>query len=367
MSWLLVFIPNILWPFITRFIWQHRISFVEVFSQVGVISLVIFASIEGAKWSGLQDVEVWNGFVTGKKQERVSCEHSYSCNCRQSCSGSGTNRSCSTICDTCYDHPYDYDWRVYTNIGSWNISRIDRRGSKEPPRWTKVAKDDPVSDTRLYSNYVLAAPHSLFNFENSLVEKYQGSIPAYPRNVYDYYHVDRVINLGVSGIDGKKWSAVLQERLSKLGSRKKVNAVIVLTTRTSPEFADAIRASWKGGKKNDVILVVSIGQTEEVLWSRVFSWSKKELFKIQLQDQVMGQGKFNMANTLDMLFEHINNGYVIMDMAEYEYLKKEMKPSTGALIGILIFSFLLNGLMTYFFHRNDVRPMSVKEWKRKFM
>src|SRR5690349_13112667 len=54
--------------------------------------------------SNTSDVEVINGFVTSKQQQRVSCSHSYSCRCHRVCSGSGKNRTCRQKCDTCYEH-----------------------------------------------------------------------------------------------------------------------------------------------------------------------------------------------------------------------------------------------------------------------
>lgn len=361
---MLVFIPNLLWPFISRVIFKHSISFVEVFAQVAVILVLVF-SIKGvSEWAAIQDTEVWSGYVTGKEQNRVSCSHSYSCNCRQVCSGSGSSRTCSTVCDTCYEHPYDYDWDVYSSIGTFTISRVDRRGVKEPSRWTKVSKDDPVSDARLYDNYILAAPDSLFNFENSLIEKYGSKIPNYPSRVYDYYHVDRVINLGVPNVSAKQWSRDLQRRLSKISGRKKVNAVVVLTTQSSTEYADAIKAKWKGGKKNDVIMVVGVSPDHTINWVRILSWSKKELFKIQIEDDIRSIGQLDRGEMFDVMFKYIESGYSLMNMAEYEYLKNEMKPSVPALIIGFILCFLANLSLTWFMHRNDVLPQTPSEWIR---
>lgn len=362
MGWMLVFLPNVIWPFLSRLIFRHTVSFVEVFIQLAVVITVLSVGKMASEWSALQDVEVWNGYVVDKKRVKTSCEHSYDCMCTTSCSGSGANRSCYQVCQTCYDHSYDVDWVVNTTIGRYYIDRLSRQGLEEPPRWTKVAKKDPVSKTSLYDNYILAAPHSLFNFENSLIEKYANKIPSYPSRVYDYYHVDRVLNLGVPSVNAKVWSAKLQERLSTLGGRKKVNAIILLTGEPSYEYADAVRAAWKGGKKNDVILVISVDKTDTVRWARVLSWSKKELFKIQLQDEIRNQGQLSMPEVLDSLEKHILVGFEKMNMAEYEYLKEEMKPSPWAVFIMFVICALVNGLCTYVAHRNDLNPRSLTDW-----
>jgi hypothetical protein len=157
---------------------------------IGIMTAIMMSS-------NTRDVEVWNGQVTGKYSEKVSCSHSYSCNCYRSCSGSGKNRSCSTICQTCYEHSYDVSWRVESNIGTYTISRIDRRGLSKPPRWDRVKIGEPVSDTHTYTNYIKGSPDSLFH-KKKLLKKYQKDLPKYQSKVYDYYRLNRLVNLGVN-------------------------------------------------------------------------------------------------------------------------------------------------------------------------
>src|SRR4051812_22989724 len=84
--------------------WQLFLAFLPIIPVAGAI---LAFSIFGQT----MDEEVWNGHVTSKEQVRVSCSHSYSCNCRQSCTSSGKGgQSCTTVCDTCYEHSNDYDW-----------------------------------------------------------------------------------------------------------------------------------------------------------------------------------------------------------------------------------------------------------------
>ena len=48
-----------------------------------LVGLLFVAIISGAgAYYQMDDVEVWNGQVLSKQHERVSCSHSYSCNCR---------------------------------------------------------------------------------------------------------------------------------------------------------------------------------------------------------------------------------------------------------------------------------------------
>ena len=120
-----------------------------------IVSLVAAGIVYAVGYSNkITDQEIYNGEVTGKEKTRVSCEHSYSCNCRESCSGSGSTRSCSTTCDTCYEHSYDVDWRVKTSVHEFNIQRINRQGTQEPPRWTKVTVGQPTAFVYKFTNYI---------------------------------------------------------------------------------------------------------------------------------------------------------------------------------------------------------------------
>lgn len=357
----LVFLPNLLWPWISKVIFPHRVSVFEILAQLVVVSVVGAAVYYGSIWAGLQDVEILNGFVTGKKKEWVSCEHSYSCNCRNECSGSGDSRSCYTVCDTCYEHTNDWDWRVNTSVTSFNIARIDRRGSKEPPRWSKVRVNDPVSVTHSYTNYILGAPHSLFNVEESILKNYKGMVPAYPSYVYDYHYVDRVLRTNnAPNIPTKDWSLALQSMLSPIGGTYQVNAVVIITGFDS-DYAEAVREAWKGGKKNDVVVVVGANKDLQVKWVSIISWTDAELFKVRLRDALLDLGTLEKEAFLSTLKAHIVSGFSRKSMSDFEYLKKEMKPSNTALIMGFLLCAILNGALTFFFLRNDFNAMTPSE------
>lgn len=121
---------------LAAFVFLNGITLKE-FGIILLAELIIAGSSAGiVSCANTHDVEVWNGRVAKKYSERVSCEHSYQCHCRQECSGSGKNRSCSEVCDTCYEHSYDVSWRVVTtNSEMITIARVNRQGTQEPGRW----------------------------------------------------------------------------------------------------------------------------------------------------------------------------------------------------------------------------------------
>lgn len=309
-------------------------------------------------WSGVysqtSDTLVVNGQVTSKEMNRVSCRHDYQCNCRTRCSGSGKNRSCSTVCDTCYEHSFDNDWDVHTTIGGYTISTIDRQGLKEPPRWTQVKKTDPVSRTEWYVNYVKAVPESLFNFNMKLLQDFKEGRPAYPLTIYDYYNIDRFITSGVAVIDASQWNKDLSLILGELGPSKQVNAVVVVTKQSNAMFAKAMQASWIGGKKNDVVVVIGAPEYPNVAWVEVFGWSKNALFNVQLRDDILAIGTVDRLKIVPAIRTNIVKSYVRKPMAEYEYLKDQIEPPMWVTILAIVLSIMSLGGMTYYFHGIDL-------------
>lgn len=330
---LLLAFPMI-WPFIAKLRFKHEYTLAELVLNLVVVSALVAGVYAAGRYSQSADVEVLNGQVTGKERDRVSCEHSYSCNCVESCSGSGENRSCSTTCQTCHEHAADYDYNLFTSAGNLKISRVDRQGSKIPPRWTAANVGDPVAKTNGHTNYIKGAPDSLFSAaaEQSALSRYGASVPAYPSNIHDVHYLNRVIAVGVSVPALAQWNQELAERLRALGPRKQVNWVVVLTNEGSPSFADAVRVKWLGGKKNDVIVVLGVPQYPKLSWVRVLSWTDKELFKVQLRDDLLALGDVDQAAVFDLMERHTAGGYLRKDMADFEYLANEIQPPTWVLV-----------------------------------
>ena len=203
----LVLVSVLLTPYIAKLIWKHDVTLRDlgISAALGIAATAIVYAC--GMVSQTADTEIINGEVVSKDSQHVSCSHSYDCNCRmvrvpQTCSGTGKNRTCTgggteRKCDTCYEHSFDVDWMVRSNIGSFGISRVDRQGLMTPPRWAQVANGDPVSKTHMFTNYVKAVPESLFHAHAELNGKFDAMIPAYPSDIYDPYKINRAISVGV--------------------------------------------------------------------------------------------------------------------------------------------------------------------------
>lgn len=302
-------------------------------------------------YSNTYDTEILNGEVTNKRMERVSCRHPYCCKYCESCStDSKGNRSCTTYCcRTCYDHPYDQDWNVFTNLGTYTIATLDRQGLKEPPRWTKAEKGQPVAQKHLFINYIKGVPQSLFN-ENAVDANLAAKVPPYPNNVYDYHYVDRVLPVGVSVRDLRSWNYDLGLILRKLGIRKQAN-VVIIPTNLPPAFMDEVNRSWLGGKKNDIIIGIGT-DGKNIMWVRVLSWSKAETFKVELRDALLAS-QFDRQQIMGVIETQIMKGFVRRPWSDFDYLKNEIEPSTTACVVIGILAFFASLGLAFYFHKND--------------
>ena len=332
-------------------IFSQKINGVQVLVLLGLVLITTISGYFIADAAKTYDTQIISGKVISKNRETVPCEHSYQCHCHNECSGSGKNRSCTEECDTCYEHNEDYDWDVQTTVGTFTIDRIDRQGLDEPTRWSQVYHDDPVSRAISYVNYIKAAPDSLYH--HTEIDPQISKI-SYPNNIYDYYKINRVVDvdLGVSPEIIKSMNEKISLSLRDLASAKQVNIVIVLTKNPSSMFAEKLKNSWLGGKKNDLILVVAGNSNGDILWDDVFSWSNNDMANVSIRDAVRNYGKID-DKLVDIAVDGINKYWQRKRMHTYEYLTSEIEPTTFAYIMIFLVGLVLSGGLMVFFVKSE--------------
>lgn len=251
-----------------------------------VVAVVMAAFATGLAYftltRGSYETNLIHGEVFEKWHARVSCSHSYSCPpCRQVCttstSGTGKNakttRSCREVCSTCYDHDYDVDWRVKTTFGVYEIDRINRQGTKEPPRWTSVEKGDPVTSTYYTENWLKATDNLLLPKRVELTEQQIAELPK-PPYVFDYYNANLVTDLlpVTIPVDTKGWNEKVRLWERKAGPEKHVSVWLILTDK-EPSFSDRLLWHIRGGQKNEVIMIYGVNSEGRVSWFRAHSFA----------------------------------------------------------------------------------------------
>ena len=313
------------------------------------ISIVII--YEANTW----DTEVWNGVVSQKTREVVHCRHSYPCHCHEVCSGSGKNRSCGEHCDTCYVHSFDVDWDVTTTDGgTMSISTLDSQGLLQPPRWTATTVGEPSSSTHSYTNYIKAAPDTLFRHQG-LVENFANVLPPYPSEVYDYYRLNHLVEVGGSIGDTKAWNDDLARINGELGSKKQVNIGLVLVWGEPRDFFYALEQKWIGGKKNDAFAVVGLDELNVPRWAEVMAWTKDQSLQVRLRDAMMAFTiPVERKTLIPVLHDVVASQYQRKEMKEFKYLMASVAPSPMEWLVAMLAGVAVAVGLAYFCYNNDV-------------
>lgn len=337
--WLLlvpVLVPAGLW-FISFLRDRPTLSPVAVLASIVVGCLVMTGMWQLGRYSQMADTEIWNGQVTGKQQVRVSCGHSYECFCT-------TDRDGNRTCQTCYEHSNDYDWRVYTTVGNLNISRIDRQGTRTPPRWRAVQIGEPASTENRYTNYVQAVPQSLYNMTAAHDESLP-AVPDYPR-VYDYYRINRVLTVGANYAQADALNTQLGMALRTLGPEKEANVIVIVANTPDQMYRYKVESEWIGGNKNDVIVLLGTNAAADtLLWVDVITFAKNtgnELFQVTLRDELLDGHTLDATAVAGTIGATIEQLYDRPHMADYEYLKDAIQPPFWLIVLATIMSLVGN-------------------------
>jgi hypothetical protein len=311
------------------------------------ISLLIVSSIWFlGKGYQTKDVELLNGEIVSKSRLHDHYLRSYSCNCRQSCSGSGSSRSCSTTCDTCYEDRYTVTWNANSTVGVFTIDHLDWSSStvyltKDPSRYSIINVGDPACNTHSYVNWVKGARASLFNnVKSSDQEKYKNLIPQIPTVVYDFYRANRVISPNVAIPNQQEWNDNLAVVLKTLGPKKQANVIIVFVNADEGYF-NVLKDSWLNGKKNDIVVVIGTENVDsKPNWVRIMSWAENDIFNVELRDELMALEKTSMKETLSTIETVTMKSFKRQSMKKYEYLESEIQPPTWLLILTVVLNIL---------------------------
>jgi hypothetical protein len=257
-------------------------------------------------------------------------------------------------------HSYDIDWAYYTTEnGRSTIDRLDSQGVKTPSRWVNISEGEPTASRHSYTNYIKGSSSTLFKSQG-VAESYAKLLQTvnYPNKLYDYYKVDRFVTVGFSAPNANAWNSALMQLNQRLGAAKQVNVILVLVMNDQP-FFDALSEHWLGGKKNDVIIVVGVQPTENkavIKWSDVMAWSKTEDVKIALRNSFLDLKEIDLLNPdpiMPVIERNLIDSYERKPMADFEYLKKSIRPSPRALCISLVIGIIASIGLTFVWVKND--------------
>ncbi len=324
---LLLLFP-LVWPFIAKRIWDTTINWQEMILQILIVVIAVSLTWQAGKYGKTADREILNGQIISKERVHDSYIRTYSCNCIQTCSGSGSSRTCSEICQTCYEDHYTVKWSAKSTVGGilfdYEDSLFDSvYNLPDPEPYAKCYAGEPASKEHLYMNYVKAVPESLFNTKLE-DDVFANKIPPYPR-VYNFYKVNRVltvdtaINQNLRNSLNKK----LGEALRTLGPQKQVNIILIITSIKNPAYRHSVENAWLGGKKNDVVIFIGV-KDEKIIWTDVMTWALNngnEMLHVKLRDDLRNLKQLNEADkVVKIISKNIRRYYKRPKMESFKYL-----------------------------------------------
>ena len=200
-------------------------------------------------------------------------------------------------------------------------------------------RGEPTAVEHYYTNYIKGNPDSILR-RQGFAQKFAGKIPQYPR-VFDYYRDDTFLLVGVSVPNRKGVSDALSALNGIFGAAKQVNIILVAVAEGDPSYAEALRESWLGGKKNDVVVVVGMPHFPEIGWAAVLSWSKSEDMKIAIRDKLIALKTWDSNNVVDIIRQEVGNRFVRRRWKDFDYLKSTIEPTATmqwvlGIVGVLL-------------------------------
>jgi hypothetical protein len=353
----------------TFFLGQSRITLLELAIQLLVVCGLMIGGYYLTRWGGIQDYELWNGRIASKPSGGMGCCHSYECNCSERCSGTGKDRKCQRVCQTCYRHGGDSYYEARTSNDE--LVYESRCDTSTPSDWSAIRIGDPTVVEHRYTNYIKADSSEHIK---AAARHFDDKLPAYPP-VISRWKARRFLAVGVTGLDTGRLDYALDELNADLGAKKQVNTIVVVVDEPDPVYADALAEDWLGGKKNDVVLVIGTPAFPTIAWARVIAWNRssggENEFKGVLSARIEGLGSFDGDRVLAILREEIERGYERRAFSDFEYLMARAKPPGWAVALLFGVGLCASGLLHWLFWRNRRQMLtaphvSVRAWWRRF-
>lgn len=355
-TWMLVIFLPVLWPFIAKLFLKFQYTKIELLINIVAVCITSTICLAIGSYSQVSDTEIWNGKILSKSRIHDHYVHTYECDCTETCSGSGSKRSCTRTCRTCYEDRYTVTWSAKSTIGNIQFDHLDEDNSyvydePDPKAYKDCYEGQPASLSKRWVNYLQAAPESLFGMFDTENDIYEDNIPEYPK-VRNYYQVDRVLNVGTD-VDVTHLDALLDEKLILLGEAKQVNIIVILTNILDPNYRFSVENHWVGANKNDVIVFIGLHENT-INWVDVMTWARNsgnEVFQVQLRDALLALKTYDAVKIANQIEYWIVNKYDRPQAADYEYLKDHISPPIWALILIVILNLALSIGITIYNHK----------------
>lgn len=366
----------------------------ELAIPIAVTVLVVFVCQWIAVSSATRDKEYWGHMSYKITHEEPftydgECSRSYSCNCSVDSKGNKT-------CSTCTDY-----WRCDRNssrqtfitddrgqtyrISYGKYQEIDKRWKNNQHSAKKIITKKRA-DGRLYTtvgdkynkpgrghqhivhwdNIPKSAEPIVreYTYENRLqTQSHWGEVSGEDRTLYDVFDYPsvpggwRLKTVLTNGPAFRKTDQHLQYLNGHLntnrGGHKKVRLWLLVYNNQPQESAELQRSHWKGGNKNEIVIMLGTNAERQITWADIMSQADdSDVLIINMRDQIlleMAAGKSGYSGKLtdDDLFKFtqwlgdaVKAGYTKPSFKQYDYI--QVSPSLFAIILTFIIVLIVN-------------------------
>lgn len=290
-------------------VYSMRKDKTEMALGIGVGILTAFVVYFGSMFLQASSFELIAGSVTGKSWHYDPEEESYSC---------GKDNK-----DTCYREVPRWRWDVESDTGG-DFSEYTYINAS-PDIWDAAKKGEPFARNKWFVNFQYVHDQSVLFDKNA---KYSGWLPDYPQ-IYYGYRVNRCMS---NVVDCEELGRQLQIAHQKWGAKYQVNAMVVIAHEKAAGFADALRAQWTGGKKNDTVLVLYVDKDLVVKRVEVFGRSTSNKrnaeyadFNLILREQASRIGRFD-ENKVIAALDSALPFFEREDLKQYDFMANAYRP-----------------------------------------
>jgi hypothetical protein len=318
---------------------------------------------------------------------------------RTSCTGSGSNRTCTTYyydCSYCDENGPRY--YLINDIGEkFSISKNKYEELmlrwKSKPKFIELNRDikthlecgedgdkyeiywnkepltsEPTVSGHYYENRIQAA-HSAFDF----VDVTEQDIKEY--SLFEYPRIDHYTQETVLGEEKIEWLSPqekatgekLMSYCSGYWGPKVHGKIFVLLFKDQPQAAALLQESfWDGGNDNDLVICVGLkSSSRKTEWVKVFSWTSKRTLLVNLREDIMNAGDFSFDSIKSALDKNMGE-YERKDFEEFNYITVD--PPDWALWVTFIITILISFGLCYWAIVNDfvTEDHDVKDFFREF-
>lgn len=359
----------------------------ELVAQL-LIGIIVTVGLFGAfsfRFSGVYDTEFLNGYVEASEYYEEWTEEVE----REVCDSEDEDGDC-TSSHIEYDEVYHPpEWKASLSVGSSipiskeayqkyvskfgnekeiSLFRMDQISIGDGDKYVSVWKREterivPASINHNYVNYFKASK-DIFKREG-LKDPYQKLLLNYPglqTGPYGHIEVNRVLAVNANVPDDWKKAVDrnLDVALTRLGSSKQVNILVYMVSKTDRGFLHALEEHWVYGKKNDVIVVVSVDKFPEVLWSGVVIFFGNDKLKIELRDSIETTGISDPNEFTNLIISHINNSFRRVPMAELEYMLYDIELPWWVIAIVFFLDCAVVMTASFLFENNDTRNFNFR-------